>query len=246
MIPDGFRNNQPSCKINYSLREEGKAGFDGTIYTFSPDSPIIVINTDDLDLDMEQQSMILTATSELSGNQATQMFIVTFIDGCRDATLTRPEWSDIGGIVQLYEPSEFYFTKSEASVEKCGEITYRVVNQDTDEEFPMPAFKIDFTGNIPFLRVLVSDRAFAGFSFNVLIEATLGNYVSVESDPPLFLTIENPCFFTELIDQTIPSLVYNIGDVETTKYTVPKYKDTVSVKYSDEFGDGSGSDLCGE
>ena len=77
-----------------------------------------------------------------------------------------------------------------------------------------------------------------------MVEASLGNYVTVQSDP-LYLFIEDPCYSTDIRNQVIPNLVFSIGDINPTTYLLPKYKDSVSEEYSAEFGDGSGTDLCG-
>ena len=58
---------------------------------------------------MEEITLILTATSDLSGSTATQIFTVTFIDGCGDAILSPPVFNDVTGGAPLYEAVQFFF-----------------------------------------------------------------------------------------------------------------------------------------
>lgn len=69
-IPDGFFNEQPQCTITYSLEEEGTGTFDSNIFTFTPTSPVITIDTSDLNLQLAEKTLILLATSDLSGSTA--------------------------------------------------------------------------------------------------------------------------------------------------------------------------------
>ena len=72
----------------------------------------------------------------MSQNTVSQIFTVTFIDGCRDASLSKPLFSDMMGEARLYEVSKFFFTESEPSVPNCGVITYKLLNDITGEELP--------------------------------------------------------------------------------------------------------------
>lgn len=244
IIPDGFRNDQPQCTVTYSLRQEGRTGYDQTIYDFMSDSAVITIDTADMLLDMQEQTLILTATSDLSQKTARQVFTVTFIDGCRDASLSKPRFSDLMGDVQLYEAMKFFFTESVASVENCGEITYRLINDMTGQELPKPEFTIDLIGTIPSVRVLLTSSDFAMNSpYDIVVEARLSDYATVLSDP-LMLMVADPCYDTILIDQMIPSFVAQVDDPVPKTYKLPLFKDFVSNQYRD-FGDGTGTGLCG-
>ena len=78
-----------------------------------------------------------------------------------------------------------------------------------------------------------------------MIQATLGNYGSVQSSP-LLLFIDDPCLDTALLNQPIPQQVAILYESAPVTYSVPKFEDSVSKAYSGQFGDGSGSDLCGQ
>ena len=56
------------------------------------------------------------------------------------------------GEAKLYQESDFFFTKSVASQENCGEITYRLIDEDTGQELTGPVFTINnLSGSIPFM-----------------------------------------------------------------------------------------------
>ena len=148
---------------------------------------------------MEEITLILTATSDLSSETATQIFTVIFIDGCGDVTLSPPGFSDIIGEAELYATERFFFTESEANVQNCGAISYRILDENTGLELPSPDFTIDLSGNIPFVQVQATSPIYAQNSpYALVIEASIDNYATVESEP-LELIINDPCFDTQLI-----------------------------------------------
>ena len=69
-IPDGFESDQPTCLVNYELREEGQQGYDETIFTFDPASALITIETSDIAIHLQETVLILRATSVESGEEA--------------------------------------------------------------------------------------------------------------------------------------------------------------------------------
>ena len=128
----------------------------------------------------------------------------------------------------------------------CGTITYRLINAFDGQELFPPEFQLSTAStSLPHVEVLGTDRQFIDFGpYDLVIEATLGAYATVRSDP-LMLTVVNPCDSTVLISQQIPQLFTVVDAPLPVEYQVPKFKDSVSAQYSSIYGDGSEADLCG-
>ena len=166
---------------------------------------------------------------------------MTFLDGCRDVILSPAEFNEGSGTARLYESSRFFFTSSEADLDNCGPITYRLIDKLTGDELVSPEFALNFGGNIPYVEVFPTSKDYVVNSpYEVVIDATLGIYASVESEP-LELVIVDPCESTALLPEDIPQLSALIGASEATTYPVPIFKDSISA----ELGNGSGAGLCG-
>lgn len=81
---------------------------------------------------------------------------------------------------------------------------------------------------------------------NFKIEVTLGdqNYVTEYSEP-FEVVVADTCNNASLV--TVSLGPYIVPDDETTReFSLPQIKDTISSQYTDDFGDGSGVDLCGQ
>ena len=61
---------------------------------------------------------------------------------------------------------------------------------------------------------------------------------------PFIVTIKDTCLKTELITRELGPYFAEVG-AGPKQVIIEEIKDTVSEAYSDDFGDGSGSDLCG-
>ena len=88
------------------------------------------------------------------------------------------------------------------------------------------------SGNAPFVRVELVDRFYAEQSpYAIIIEATLGTYKVVLSEP-LYLFIYDPCLSTVLVSQNIPTQSTVLNAPQPKTYLLPVFQDSVSLTYS--------------
>ena len=58
------------------------------------------------------------------------------------------------------------------------------------------------------------------------------------------MSISDPCFNTVIEPQDIEDMIIEIAAEEPVIQTFKGFKDSVSLLYSDQYGDGSGCDIC--
>ena len=187
--------------------------------------------------------MILKATSILSNSSAQQIFQVLFLDQCRDLFLTDPIFSESFATIQLYEPAIFNVTLSSSDPPGCGVITYSLLNEFDNSQLSALDFTLFPDASKPYLEITGSNKDYLFQQYEIVVEASLDSKSATSE--PLTVFFEDPCFNTELISRPIPSLFTIVDEENPVTYKVPIFQDTVSVTYSQEFGNGQGTDLCG-
>lgn len=79
--------------------------------------------------------------------------------------------------------------------------------------------------------------------FEIIIRTTFGIYGHVDSEVAT-LTISDPCVDTELISQSLQDMIVELNAEQPETQDFPLFKDTISVLYSDLYGNGSQNDIC--
>lgn len=147
---------------------------------------------------------------------------------------------------EVWSTRDYYFSLASAPTQGCGTITYKVVEAATLTEVDPTVFTVSTQGSVPFVTATFSEKQpWVNLSpFSIVIEAQLGAYTKVYSDP-LQLTIVDPCVNTVINSQFIMQMTASAQATDPVQRTLSVFKDSVSMEFGDEFGDGSGHDLCG-
>lgn len=112
----------------YSLVQVGYAGpgdYDPAIFTFSSNSPIILIESSDTSLSDKFFTLELTGTAaQTSGSSDVDIIDIEFTIGCDDAVLDPPTFTETSIVIDLFEENLIDFAAATSSKPSCGAITY--------------------------------------------------------------------------------------------------------------------------
>ena len=147
----------------------------------------------------------------------------------------------------LFTLGQFFFNPATSDQADCATFTYKVVFGEPEQEFFPDVYNQileDNSGQF-YLQGTPATREPFVFSspFYIRIRADFGAYGSVLSEAAK-LTIRDPCFETVIEPQTIENMLLELNAEEPLVQLFGGFKDSVSLLYSDEYGDGTGCDIC--
>jgi hypothetical protein len=100
---------------------------------------------------------------------------------------------------QIWSEEKYYFERATTSTTNCGNVTYRVLEADSLLQLNQTVFSLNMTSSIPYVKVKLTEKQpWVSLSpFSIVIEAKLGTYKTVYSNP-LEITISDPCIYTTI------------------------------------------------
>ena len=186
-----FSNLYVECDVTYDLTDNlGNPYSNAVIPAFSTVSGDFNFETTDRLLAGNTYSLELKCTSVVSGNSLVEPFVATIRNDCFDTVLGEAFFNSAAYAHDLWTEGKFFFNDATSTKSGCGDFTYRLIFQDTTT---VSVYTIDTTGS-PFVSGTPTAKdPWTLQTFDLYIEATLGEFGSVTTTTPITLTVNDPC-----------------------------------------------------
>ena len=164
---------------------------------------------------------------------------------CGSPSLSPPVMQEPHLTVYVWVDTVFFFNLPVAQPVDCSEWTYKLFVDFSDTEVDSNLYTISPDAAVPQIEFYIPSREpwLSESPIDVRIEATFGSFGTVVSDPPLEITVKEPCYDTQVQPQFIRQLTTFLNNPNPPTRTFEVFYNSIDLEYRQKAGQQT--DLCG-